>query len=176
MSQGRRLGTMCRCASLRVSLTRAQGTGCQVLMSSSPRRSRSFKRRELCAVTAAHHPARLLVLARTMSCASASTSQGSTEPHPRNTSSLHALVGVRVHLTAMFACHLACRACRSSTSATCGASWWLRRPGTTPSWQRWRRSSGNRLGPQSLPRLRTLVARERRPRPRVPSATPTSLH
>ena len=46
MSRGRRSGTTWRHASSHASLTRAQGTGCQVLRSSSPIRPRSFKRRE----------------------------------------------------------------------------------------------------------------------------------
>ena len=57
-----------------------------------------------------------------------------------------------------------------------GSSWRVRRPGTMQSWRRWRWSSRNRLDPQSLPRRRAPVAREKRPLRRVPSAAPTSLH
>ena len=58
---------------------------------------------------------------------------------------------------------------------TCGASWRLRRPGTMPSWRRWRRSSGNLLNLQSLPRLRAPVAHEEPFLQRAASAAPTLL-
>ena len=48
-------------------------------------------------------------------------------------------------------------------------------PGITQSWRRWRRSSRNRLDPQSLPRLRAPAAREGRPLHRASSATSTPL-
>ena len=80
---------------------------------------------------------------------------------------------VRAHHTATFACPSACQAWRWPTSTTCGESWWLGRPGSTPSWRRYRRSSGNLLNLQSLPRLRVPVAREELPLRGTPLATPT---
>ena len=93
---------------LLASLKRAQGEGHLVLGSSSPRRSRSFKRQGPYVATAAYHEAQLPIVARTAGYASASTFQGSTGPHLRDVSGLHALDGARVHLTATFACHFAC--------------------------------------------------------------------
>ena len=43
------------------------------------------------------------------------------------------------------------------------------------SWRKWRQSSRNRLGPQSLPRLRAPVAREELPLRGTPSAAPSLL-
>ena len=101
---------------------------------------------------------------------------GLNQPPLRSASGPHAWDNVKVHLIAMFACHSACRAWQPPSSATCGASWRPRRPGITRSWQRWRRSSRNRLSPQSLPRLRAMVAHEEQPLCRIPSAAPTLLH
>ena len=173
-SRGRRLGTTWRRASRHVSLRRAQGKECPPLKSSSPRPLRSCKTQEPCTATAAHE-AQLPTQARMSGCASASTFQGSTGPHLSSLSGLRTWAVARVHHTATFACPSACRACRQPISATCDVSWRLRRPGTTPSWQRWRRSSGNHLSPQSLPRLRAPVAHEEPFLHRVPSAAPTLL-
>ena len=107
--------------------------------------------------------------------ASASISQGATGPHLRSSSGLRAWDVARAHHTSMFACHSACRVWQPPSSATCGASWRLIRPGITQSWQRWRRSSRNRLDPQSLPRLRAPVAREEQPLHPASSAASTPL-
>ena len=173
-SRRRRSGTTWRRASRHIFLRRTQGEERLPLRSSSPRPLRNCKTQGPCAMTAAHQ-AQLPIQARMSGCASASTSQGSTGPHLRSSSSLRAWDAARVHRTATFACLLACRAWCPPISATCRAPWRLRRPGTTPSWWRWRRSSRNRLDPQSLPRLKTPVAREEQPLHRVPSAAPTSL-
>ena len=174
MSRGRRSGTTWRRVSRHVSLRRTPGKERLALRSSSPRYLRSFRKQEQYAATAAHL-ALLPTQARVVSCASASTSQGSTGPHLRSASGLRVLAGVRVHLTAMFACRLACRAWQPPSSAIYGASWRPRRPGITRSWRRWRRSSGGHLSLQSLPRLRVLAAHEERLLQRAPSATPTLL-
>ena len=173
-SRGRRLGTTWRRASRHVSLRRTQGEERPPLRSSSPGPLRNCKTQGPCAATAAHQ-AQLPIQARMPGCASASTSQGSTGPRLRSSSGLRAWDAARAHLTAMFACLLACRAWRPPISATCGAPWRLRRPGTAPSWRRWRRSSRNHLDPQSLPRLREPVAREEQPLHHASSAAPTFL-
>jgi len=173
-SRGRRLGTTWRRASRHVSLRRTQGKECPPLRSSSPRPLRNCKTQGPCAATAAHE-AQLPIQARMPGCASASTSQGSTGPHLRSASGLRVWAAARARHTATFACPSACRAWRQPISATCGVSWRLRRPGTMPSWKRWRRSSGNLPSPQSLPRLRAPVAREESFLRRTPSAAPTLL-
>ena len=157
-----------------VSLRRTPGEERLVLSSSSARPLRSCRMQEPCAATAAHL-ALLPIQARMVGCASASTSQGSTRLHLRSSSSLRAWDVARAHLTAMFACHSACRAWWPPINVTCGVSWRLRRPGTTQSWRRWRRSSRNLLDSQSLLRLRAPVAREEQPLRHASSATPTSL-
>ena len=174
-SQGRRSGNTWRRASRQVSLRRTQGKESLPLRSSSPRPLRSFRKQEPCTAIAAC-PALLPIQARMVGCASASTSQGSTGPLLRSSSGLRAWDAARVHRTATFACPSACRAWRQPISATCRKSRRLRRPGAMLSWRKWRRSSRNRLGPQSLPRLKASVAHEERPLRRVPSAAPTSLH
>ena len=131
-SRGRRSGTTWRRALRHVSLRRTQGEERPPLRSSSPRPLRNYKTQGPCVAIAAHQ-AQLPIQARMSGYASASTSQGSTEPHLRSTSGLRAWDAARVHRTATFACPLACRACRPPTRATCGVSWQLRRPGTTPS-------------------------------------------
>ena len=110
--------------------------------------SRSFRKQEQYAATAAHL-ALLPTSVRVVSYASASTSQGSTELHLRSASSLRVLGAARAHLTATFACRSACRAWLLPSNATSRASWRVRRPGTTQSWRRWRRSSRNHLGPRA---------------------------
>ena len=166
---------MWRRASLHVSLRRALGEERPVLRSSSSRRPRSVKRQGTYAVTTAHHPAQLPILARTAGCASASTSQGSTGPHLKSACSHRVWATARAHHTAMVACPSACRVWRRLTNATCGVYWRLRRPGATQSWKRWRRSSGNVPSPQSLPRLRVPVAHEESFLQRTPKAAPTLL-
>ena len=168
------MGTTWGRVSWHVSLRRTQGKECPPLRNSSPRPLRSCKTQEPCAATAAHE-ARLLIQARMLGCVSASTSQGSTGPHLRSASGLRVWAAARARHTATFACPSACRAWRRPISATCGVSWLLRRPGTTPSWRRWRQSSGNLLSPQSLPRLRVPVAHEESFLQRTPSAAPTLL-
>ena len=100
-SRGRCLGTTWRRASRHVSLRRTQGKECPPLRSSSPRPLRNCKKQEPCAATDAHK-ARLTIQARVLSCASASTSQGSTGPHLRSASGLRVRAAVRAHPTATF--------------------------------------------------------------------------
>ena len=59
----------------------------------------------------------LPIQARMVGCAFASMYQGSTEPHLKSASGLHAWGVVRVHLTAMLACLSACRMQLPLTSA-----------------------------------------------------------
>ena len=127
-----------------------------------------------CAAAAAHQ-AQLPIQARMPSYVSASTFQGSTGPHLRNASSHHARAAVRVHHASTFACPSACGAWRRPISTTCGKSWRLRRPGSTPFWRRWGWSSGSLLSPQSLPRLRAPVAHEESFLRRTPSVALTLL-
>ena len=173
-SRGRRSGTTWRRASQHVSLRRSPREERLALKSSSPRLPKSFKKQEPCAATAAHL-AQLPIQARMAGYASASTFQGSIGPHLRSFSGLRAWDAARVRLTARFARPLPCRAWCPPSSATCGASWRLRRPDITQSWWRWRWPSGSRQDPQSLPRLRAPVAREEQFLHRVPSAAPTLL-
>ena len=156
------MGTTWRHASRHVSLRKTLGEERPALRRSLPRPLRNNKTQGPCAATAAHE-AQLPIQVRMVGYASASTSQGSTGPHLRSFSGLRAWGAARAHPTATFTCLLACRACRPPSSATCGASWRPRKPGITRSWRRWRRSSRNRLDPQSLPRLRAPVAREEQP-------------
>ena len=173
-SRGRRLGTTWKRASWHTFLRRAQGKEHPPLRSSSRRPLRNCKKQEPCAATAAHK-AQLSIQARMPGCVSASTSQGSTGPHLRSASGLRVWAAARACHTATFACPSACRAWRRPISATCGKSWRLRRPGSTPSWRRWRRSSGNLPSLQSLTRLRVPVAHEESFLQRTASAAPTLL-
>ena len=130
-SRGRRSGTTWRHALRHVYLRRTPDEERPALRSSSPRPPRSFGKQEQYAAIAAH----LLLLpiqARVVSCASASTSLGSTGPHLRSVSGLRVWAAARARRTATFACPSACRAWRQPISATSGVSWRLRRPGTTP--------------------------------------------
>ena len=131
-SRGRRPGTTWRRASQHVSLRRTPGEERPALRSPSSRPLGSFRKQGQYAATAARL-ALLPTRGRVVSCASPSTSQGSTGPHLRSASGLRALAGVRVRLTATFACPLAYRAQLLPSSAAYEASWRLRRPGTTRS-------------------------------------------
>ena len=155
-------------------LRRAQGKECPPLRSSSPRPLRNYEEQEPCATTAAHE-AQLRTLARMLGCVSASTSQGSTGPHLRSASGHRVWAAARAHHTATFACPSACRTWRQPINTTCGVSWRLRRPGTTPSWRKWRQSSGNLPSLQSLSRPLGLGAREDWLTQPTESATPTPL-
>ena len=168
------MATTWRRASWHVTLRRAQGKECPLLWSSSPRPPRNCNTQEPCVAIAAHE-AQLPILARMLGCVSVSTSPGSTGPHLRSASGHRVWAAARAHHTATFSCPSACRAWRQPINATCGVSWRLRRPGTAPSWRRWRRSSGNLPNPQSLLRLRVPVAHEESFLQRTPSAAPTLL-